>query len=165
MSKHGFWVEWSSSLDNNESSHEGDTPQEKRQRLSNPADAVEAKLSKLVDIKDCWIYLRVKKHLILRSKTCDPAKFTKYLMPRGSEPRGTKNKIELKENEWLYPSPRCSIPQVSNTMVSASNAQSERINKGKLAPAATKLTKIEEKIFNAKSTKASSDVFNLTFGQ
>ncbi|KAE8671746.1 Detected protein of confused Function [Hibiscus syriacus] len=53
MWKKGSWVEWSS-FDNNESSHEGDTPQEKRQRLSSPA--VEAKgkdkLSKKDDIKE-----------------------------------------------------------------------------------------------------------------
>ncbi|KAK8266489.1 hypothetical protein V6Z11_D12G245900 [Gossypium hirsutum] len=54
MWKKGSWVEWSSSVDNNESSREGDTPQEKRQRLGSPV--VEAKgkdkLSKNVDIKE-----------------------------------------------------------------------------------------------------------------
>ncbi|KAK8505595.1 hypothetical protein V6N12_038334 [Hibiscus sabdariffa] len=299
MWKEGSWVEWSSSLDNNESSHEGDTPQEKRQRLSNPA--VEAKgkdkLSKNVDIKESGQpddtrlldlsaseeafnigkstrdesktdslrmirtglkkkgsgvvfgvpkpgkkqkFMEVSKHYVAgqRSKTCetsDPAKFTKYLMPRGSELRGTKNKIEPKEKRMAISKPKMlnpgklpsvssrSIPQkdqLPNTMVSepgsvvasdvsksedskshaenisgkpnmefrsfsssdgaaegpvlfssmtfsldappkkasASNAKSERINKGKLAPPARKLAKIEEKIFNGKSTKVSADV-------
>ncbi|KAK8520822.1 hypothetical protein V6N12_004749 [Hibiscus sabdariffa] len=300
MWKKGSWVEWSSSLDNNESSHEGDTPQEKRQRLSNPA--VEAKgkdkLSKNVDIKESGQpddtrlldlsaseeafnigkstkdesktdslrmirtglkkkgsgvvfgvpkpgkkqkFMEVSKHYVAgqSSKTCetsDPAKFTKYLMPRGSEPRGTKNKIEPKEKRMAISKPKIlnpgklpsvssrSIPQkdqLPNTMVSepgsvvasdvsksedskshaenisgkpnmmefrsfsssdgaaegpvlfssmafsldappkkasASNAKSERINKGKLAPPARKLAKTEEKIFNGKSTKVSADV-------
>ncbi|KAJ0105601.1 hypothetical protein Patl1_18472 [Pistacia atlantica] len=33
----GEWVEWSASTENNRASHEGDTPQEKRPRLGNPA--------------------------------------------------------------------------------------------------------------------------------
>ncbi|GMJ06117.1 hypothetical protein HRI_004280700 [Hibiscus trionum] len=300
MWKEGSWVEWSSSLDNNESSHEGDTPQEKRQRISNPA--VEAKgkdkLSKNVDIKESGQpdgtglldlsaseetfnigkstrdeskpdslrmlrtglkkkgpgvvfgvpkpgkkqkFMEVSKHYVAdqSSKTCeasDSTKFTKYLMPRGSEPGGTKNKTEPKEKRMAVSKPKMlnpgklpsvssrSIPQkdhLSNTMVSepgsavasdvskledsishaenipgkpnmmefksfsssdgaakgpvlfssmalsldappkkasASNAKSERISKGKLAPAARKLAKIEEQVFNDKSTKTSSDV-------
>ncbi|GMJ00410.1 G2484-1 protein [Hibiscus trionum] len=300
MWKKGSWVEWSSSLDNNESSHEGDTPQEKRQRLNSPA--VEAKgkdkLSKNVDIKksgqpdDMRLlhlsaseemfnigkstrdeskpdslrmirtglknkgsvvvfgvpepgkkqkFMEVSKHYVAdqSSKTheiSDSAKFTKYLMPRGSEPFKTKNKIEPKEKRMAVSKPKMlkpgklpsvsgrSIPQkddLSNTVASepdsavaldvsksedsishaenmsgkpnmmefrsfsssdgaeegpvlfssmalsldappkkasASNAKSERINKGKLGPAAGKLAKIEEEVFNVISTKTSSDV-------
>ncbi|XVF10851.1 hypothetical protein REPUB_Repub07fG0218500 [Reevesia pubescens] len=54
MWNNGSWVEWSSSRDNNGSSHEGDTPQEKRPRMGSPV--VEAKgkdkLSKSADIKE-----------------------------------------------------------------------------------------------------------------
>ncbi|XP_044485714.1 uncharacterized protein LOC123211201 isoform X2 [Mangifera indica] len=35
--KDGEWIEWSASTENNQASHEGDTPQEKRPRLANPA--------------------------------------------------------------------------------------------------------------------------------
>ncbi|XVE65103.1 hypothetical protein DITRI_Ditri07aG0154700 [Diplodiscus trichospermus] len=56
MWKNGRWVEWSSFQDNNGSSHEGDSPQEKRPRLGSPS--VEAKgkekLSKNVDNKESW---------------------------------------------------------------------------------------------------------------
>ncbi|XP_022736145.1 uncharacterized protein LOC111289397 isoform X2 [Durio zibethinus] len=41
MWANGSWVEWSSSQDNNGSTHEGDTPQEKRPRIGSPL--VEAK--------------------------------------------------------------------------------------------------------------------------
>ncbi|XP_039022654.1 uncharacterized protein LOC120155144 isoform X2 [Hibiscus syriacus] len=299
MWKKGSWVEWSS-FDNNESSHEGDTPQEKRQRLSSPA--VEAKgkdkLSKNVDIKESGQpedtrlldlsasegtfnigkstrdeskpdslrmirtglkkkgsgvvfgvpkpgkkqkFMEVSKHYVADQsskthETSDSAKFTKYLMPRGSEPHGTKSKIEPKEKRMAVSKTKIlkpgklpsvsnrSIPQMddlSNTMVSepdsagasdvsklegsishaenisgkpnmmefksfsssdgaaegpvlfssmalsldappkkasASNAKSERINKGKLAPVSGKLAKFEEKAFNHDSTKTSSDV-------
>ncbi|PPS11846.1 hypothetical protein GOBAR_AA08804 [Gossypium barbadense] len=297
MWKKGSWVEWSSSVDNNESSREGDTPQEKRQRLGSPA--VEAKgkhkFSKNVDIKESGKpddtklldlsankeifnigkstrdeskpdslkmirtglkkkgsgvvfgvpkpgkkqkFMEVSKHYVADQsskthETSDSAKFTKYLMPQGSEPRGTKNKIEpkrmavskpkiLKSGKLPSVSSR-SIPQknyLSNTMVSepesvvasdvskledsvshaenvsgkptlmefrsfsssdgaaegpvlfssvavssdvplkktsASNAKSERINKGKFAPSGGKLAKIEEKVFNDDTTKTSSE--------
>ncbi|XP_052879023.1 uncharacterized protein LOC108479142 isoform X3 [Gossypium arboreum] len=297
MWKKGSWVEWSSFVDNNESSREGDTPQEKRQRLGSPA--VEAKgkdkFSKNVDIKESGKpddtklldlsankeifnigkstrdeskpdslkmirtglkkkgsgvvfgvpkpgkkqkFMEVSKHYVADQsskthETSDSAKFTKYLMPQGSEPRGTKNKIEpkrmavskpkiLKSGKLPSVSSR-SIPQknyLSNTMVSepesvvasdvskledsvshaenvsgkptlmefrsfsssdgaaegpvlfssvavssdaplkktsASNAKSERINKGKFAPSGGKLEKIEEKVFNDDTTKTSSE--------
>ncbi|XP_039046889.1 uncharacterized protein LOC120187173 isoform X2 [Hibiscus syriacus] len=194
MWKKGSWVEWSS-FDNNESSHEGDTPQEKRQRLSSPA--VEAKgkdkLSKNDDIKESGQpddtrsldlsasegtfnigkstrderkpdslrmirtglkkkgsgvvfgvpkpgkkqkFMEVSKHYVADQsskthETSDSAKFTKYLMPRGSKPRGTRSKIEPKEKRMAVSKPKIlkpgklpsvsrSIPQddLSNTMVS-----------------------------------------------
>ncbi|XP_016736904.1 uncharacterized protein [Gossypium hirsutum] len=297
MWKKGSWVEWSSSVDNNESSREGDTPQEKRQRLGSPV--VEAKgkdkLSKNVDIKESGKpddtklldlsankeifnigkstrdeskpdslrmirtglkkkgsgvvfgvpkpgkkqkFMEVSKHYVADQsskthETSDSAKFTKYLMPQGSEPRGTKNKIEpklmavskpkiLKSGKLPSVSSR-SIPQknyLPNTMISepdsvvasdvskledsashaenvsgkpnlmefrsfsssdgaaegpvlfssvavssdaslkktpASNAKSERINKGKFAPSGGKLAKIEENVFNDDTTKTSSE--------
>ncbi|MBA0593335.1 hypothetical protein Gorai_010284 [Gossypium raimondii] len=297
MWKKGSWVEWSSSVDNNESSREGDTPQEKRQRLGSPV--VEAKgkdkLSKNVDIKESGKpddtklldlsankeifnigkstrdeskpdslrmirtglkkkgsgvvfgvpkpgkkqkFMEVSKHYVADQsskthETSDSAKFTKYLMPQGSEPRGTKNKIEpkrmavskrkiLKPGKLPSVSSR-SIPQknyLPNTMVSepdsvvasdvskledsvshaenvsgkpnlmefrsfsssdgaaegpvlfssvavssdaplkktsASNAKSERINKGKFAPSGGKLAKIDENVLNDDTTKTSSE--------
>ncbi|PPD82419.1 hypothetical protein GOBAR_DD20634 [Gossypium barbadense] len=297
MWKKGSWVEWSSSVDNNESSREGDTPQEKRQRLGSPV--VEAKgkdkLSKNVYIKESGKpddtklldlsankeifnigkstrdeskpdslrmihtglkkkgsgvvfgvpkpgkkqkFMEVSKHYVADQsskthETSDSAKFTKYLMPQGSEPRGTKNKIEpklmavskpkiLKSGKLPSVSSR-SIPQknyLPNTMISepdsvvasdvskledsashaenvsgkpnlmefrsfsssdgaaegpvlfssvavssdaslkktpASNAKSERINKGKFAPSGGKLAKIEENVFNDDTTKTSSE--------
>ncbi|XP_038995867.1 uncharacterized protein LOC120120262 [Hibiscus syriacus] len=299
MWKKGSWVECSRSLDNNESSHEGDTQQEKRKKFSIPT--VEAKgkdkLSKNVDIKESGQpvdtrlldlsaseeifnigkstrdegkpdslrmictglkkkasgvvfgvpkpgkkqkYMEVSKHYVADKsskthETNDSDKLTKYLMRRGSEPHGTKNKIESKEKQMAVSKPKMlkpgkllsvssrSIPQkddLSSTMVSehdsavasdvskledsishenvsgkpnmmelrsfpssdgaaegpvlfssmaisqdappkrasASNAKSERINKGKLAPAAGKLAKIEEEVFNGDSPKTSSDV-------
>ncbi|XWS49726.1 hypothetical protein CRYUN_Cryun12cG0027800 [Craigia yunnanensis] len=298
MWNNGSWVEWSSSRDNNDSSREGDTPQEKRLRLGSPA--VEAKgkdkHSKNVDIKGSWKpdgtrlldlsasekifnigkstrdeskphslrmirtglkkegsrvifgvpkpgkkrkFMEVSKHYVADQsskthETNDSIKFTKYLMPRGPEPRGTKNKIEPKEKRMAVSKPKVlksgklpsvasrTIPQkdnLSNTMVSepddavasdvskfkdsvshaenisgkhsmmefrsfsssdgaaegpvlfssvalssdaktsTSNAKSERINKGKLAPAARRLAKIEEeKVFNGNSTKTISEV-------
>ncbi|XWS62004.1 hypothetical protein CRYUN_Cryun07bG0173700 [Craigia yunnanensis] len=301
MWKNSSWVEWSTSRDNNGSSHEGDTPQEKRPRIGSPV--VEAKgkdkLSKSVDIKESGKpddtilldlsasekifnigkstrdeskpaslrmirtglkkegsrvifgvpkpgkkrkFMEVSKHYVADQsskthETSDSAKFTQYLMPRGSEPRGTKNKIEPKEKRMAVSKPKVlksgilpsvssrTIPQkdnLSNTLVSepddtvaasvskfkdslshvenisgkhnlmefrsfsssdgaaegpvlfssvalssdappkrtsASNAKSERINKGKLAPAAGKLAKIEEeKVFNGNSTKTISEV-------
>ncbi|KAK8538155.1 hypothetical protein V6N12_044292 [Hibiscus sabdariffa] len=300
MWKEGSWVEWSSSLDNNESSHEGDTPQEKRQRLSSPV--VEAKgkekLSKNADIKNSGQpddmrflhlseseeifnigkstrddskpdslrmvrtglkkkgsgvvfgvpkpgkkqkFMEVSKHYVADQsskthETSDSAKFSKYLMPRGSEPFGTKSKIEPNEKRMAVSKPKMlkpgklpsvssrSIPRnddLSDTVVtepdsavasdvsksedsishaenmsgkpnimefrsfsssdgvgegpvlfsstalsidappkkaSASNAKSERVNKGKLGPAAVKLAKIQEEVLNGDSTKAISDV-------
>ncbi|KAK8658209.1 hypothetical protein V6N13_036420 [Hibiscus sabdariffa] len=300
MWKKGSWVEWSSSLDNNESSHEGDTPQEKRQRLSSPV--VEAKgkdkLSKKSDIKNSgqpddmrFLHLSASEEIFnidkstrdeskpdslrmvrtgLKKKgsgvvfgvpkpgkkqkfmevskhyhadqssktheTSDSAKFSKYLMPRGSEPCGTKNKIEPNEKRMAVSKPKMlkpgKLPSVSSRRIprkddlsdtvvsepdsavasdvsksedsishvenmagkpnimefrsfsssggeaegpvlfssmalsldappkkaSATNAKSERINKGKLGPAAEKLAKIEEEVFNVDSIKTSSDV-------
>ncbi|XVE57637.1 hypothetical protein DITRI_Ditri04bG0106000 [Diplodiscus trichospermus] len=174
MWKNGSWVEWSSSRDINGSSHEGDTPQEKRPRRGSPV--VEAKgkdkLSKNVDIKESWKpddtrlldlsasekifnigkstrdeskpdslrmirtglkkegsrvifgvpkpgkkrkFMEVSKHYVadLSSKTHetdDSAKLTKYLMPQGSEPRGTKNKIEPKEKRMAVSKPKVLKP-------------------------------------------------------
>ena len=187
-------------------------------------------------------FMEVSKHYVADQsskthETSDSAKFTKYLMPQGSESHGTKNKIEPKEKRMAVSKPKVlksgklpsvssrTIPQkdnLSNTMVSepdyavasnvskfkdsvshaenisgkhnivefrsfsssdgaaegpvlfsslalssdappkktsTSNAKSERINKGKLAPAAGKLAKIEEeKVFNGNSTKTISEV-------
>ncbi|XP_022719064.1 uncharacterized protein LOC111277105 isoform X2 [Durio zibethinus] len=52
--KNGSWVEWSTSRDNNGSSQEGDTPQEKRPRIGGPVVETKGKdkLSKRVDIKE-----------------------------------------------------------------------------------------------------------------
>ncbi|XP_021281560.1 uncharacterized protein LOC110414569 isoform X3 [Herrania umbratica] len=197
MWKNGSWVEWSSSGDNNVSSHEGDTPREKRLRVGSPT--VEAKgkdkLSKGVDIKESGKpddtrlldlsaserifnigkstrdeskpdslrmirtglqkegsrvifgvpkpgkkrkFMEVSKHYVADQsskthETSDSAKITKYLMPQGSGPRGTKNKIELKVKRMAVSKPKVlksgkppsvssrSIPQkdnLSNTMVS-----------------------------------------------
>ncbi|EOY24313.1 G2484-1 protein, putative isoform 5 [Theobroma cacao] len=197
MWKNGSWVEWSSSGDNNVSSHEGDTPQEKRLRVGSPT--VEAKgkdkLSKGVDIKESGKpddtrlldfsaserifnigkstrdeskpdslrmirtglqkegsrvifgvpkpgkkrkFMEVSKHYVADQsskthETSDSAKITKYLMPQRSGPRGTKNKIELKEKRMAVSKPKVlksgkppsvssrTIPQkdnLSNTMVS-----------------------------------------------
>ncbi|XP_052887944.1 uncharacterized protein LOC108469522 isoform X4 [Gossypium arboreum] len=54
--KNGSWVEGSSFQDNNGSSHEGDTPQEKRPRIGGPVveGRVEDKLSKSLDLKESW---------------------------------------------------------------------------------------------------------------
>ncbi|KAL4326077.1 hypothetical protein GQ457_11G022570 [Hibiscus cannabinus] len=54
MWKNGSWVEMSGSQDNNGSSHEGDTPQEKRPRINSPVVETEDKLSKCFDLKESW---------------------------------------------------------------------------------------------------------------
>ncbi|KAG8486657.1 hypothetical protein CXB51_020039 [Gossypium anomalum] len=159
--KNGSWVEGSSFQDNNGSSHEGDTPQEKRPRIGGPVVEArgEDKLSKSLDLKESWKpgdmrlldlsdneklfnigrstrdenkpdslkmvrtglkkegsrvifgvpkpgkkrkFMEVSKHYVADQsgkthETSDSAKFTKYLMPQGSEPRETKNKIEPKD--------------------------------------------------------------------
>ncbi|XWS38584.1 hypothetical protein CRYUN_Cryun19dG0143900 [Craigia yunnanensis] len=210
MWKNGSWVEWSSSRNNNGSSHEGDTPQEKRLRLGSPA--VEAKgkdkLSKNVEIKESWKpddtrlldlsasekifnigkstkdeskpdslrmkrtglkkegsrvifgvpkpgkkrkFMEVSKHYVADQsskthETSDSAKFTKYLMPQGSEPHGTKNKIEPKEKRMAVSKPKVlksgklpsvssrTIPRkenLSNTMVSEHDAVGSNVSKFK----------------------------------
>ncbi|XWS49115.1 hypothetical protein CRYUN_Cryun13aG0136100 [Craigia yunnanensis] len=203
-------------------------------------------------------FMEVSKHYVADQsskthETSDSTKFTKYLMPQGSEPHGTKNKIESKGKRMAVSKPKVlksgkppsvssrTIPQkdnLSNIVVSepgktvaadvskfkdsvshdetvaadvpkfkdsvshaenisgkhnivefrsfsssdgaaegpvlfssvglssdappkktsTSNAKSERINKGKLAPAAGKLAKIEEKVFNGNSTKTMSEI-------
>ncbi|OMO52474.1 hypothetical protein COLO4_37161 [Corchorus olitorius] len=188
-------------------------------------------------------FMEVSKHYVADQsskshETSDPAKFTKYLMPQGSGPRGTKGKIEPKEKRMAVSKPKVlksgkppsvssrTIPQkdnLSNSLVSepdddalasdvskfkdstshsenisgkqsmmefrsfsssdriaegpflfssvglstdappkkasTSNARSERNNKGKLAPAAGRLTKVEEeKVFNGNSSKTTPDV-------
>ncbi|TYH59290.1 hypothetical protein ES332_D08G213000v1 [Gossypium tomentosum] len=159
--KNGSWVEGSSFQDTNGSSHEGDTPQEKRPRIGGPVVEArgEDKLSKSLDRKESWKpgdmrlldlsdnekifnigrstrdenkpdslkmvrtglkkegsrvifgvpkpgkkrkFMEVSKHYVADQsgkthETSDSAKFTKYLMPQGSEPRETKNKIEPKD--------------------------------------------------------------------
>ncbi|KAL1060691.1 hypothetical protein V6Z11_1Z077700 [Gossypium hirsutum] len=159
--KNGSWVEGSSFQDNNGSSHEGDTPQEKRPRIGGPVveGRGEDKLSKSLDLKESWKpgdmrlldlsdnekifnigrstrdenkpdslkmvrtglkkegsrvifgvpkpgkkrkFMEVSKHYVAdqSGKTheiSDSAKFSKYLMPQGSEPREMKNKIEPKD--------------------------------------------------------------------
>ncbi|KAA3469084.1 pheromone-processing carboxypeptidase kex1 [Gossypium australe] len=159
--KNGSWVEGSSFQDNNGSSHEGDTPQEKRPRIGGPVVEArgEDKLSKSLDLKESWKpgdmrlldlsdnekifnigrssrdenkpdslkmvrtglkkegsrvifgvpkpgkkrkFMEVSKHYVADQsgkthETSDSAKFSKYLMPQGSEPRETRNKIEPKD--------------------------------------------------------------------
>ncbi|GMJ15073.1 hypothetical protein HRI_005176500 [Hibiscus trionum] len=157
--KSGNWVEWSSSGDNNGSSHEGDTPLEKRPRISSPeVDTIEEGTrgfdneesekpddtrlldlpvgEKLFNIGKCTRdesklgsqrmkrsglkkegsrvifgvpkpgkkrkFMEVSKHYVAdqSSRTrerSDSATFTKSSMPRGSEPSGTKHRIEPKE--------------------------------------------------------------------
>ncbi|MBA0854432.1 hypothetical protein Goshw_030313, partial [Gossypium schwendimanii] len=159
--KNGSWVEGSSFQDTNGSSHEGDTPKEKRPRIGGPVVEArgEDKLSKSLDLKESWKpgdmrlldlsdnekifnigrstrdenkpdslkmvrtglkkegsrvifgvpkpgkkrkFMEVSKHYVADQsgkthETSDSAKFTKYLMPQGSEPRETKNKIEPKD--------------------------------------------------------------------
>ncbi|XVF51759.1 hypothetical protein PTKIN_Ptkin04bG0210300 [Pterospermum kingtungense] len=301
MWKDGNWVEWSTSQDNNGPSHEGDTPQEKRPRISSPVAEAEGKdmPSESVDIKgseksdDIRLldlsagekifnigkctrdeskpaslrmartglkkegsrvifgvpkpgkkrkFMEVSKHYDADpsskiQETSDSAKFTKYLMPQVSEPRGTKNNIEPKEKRAAVPKPKVlksgkppsvssrTIPQKdnsSNTVVSESNdtvatdasklkdsashaenmsgkqnimefrsfsssdgaaegpvlfssvapssdappkkvssstSKFDRISKGKLAPAAGKLAKVEEeKVLNGNSTKTTAEV-------
>ncbi|XP_022758642.1 uncharacterized protein LOC111305376 isoform X3 [Durio zibethinus] len=187
-------------------------------------------------------FMEVSKHYVADQsskthETSDSAKFTKYLLPLGSEPCGTKNKIEPKEKRMAVSKPKVlksgklpsfssrTIPQkdnLSNTMVSepdvavasdvskfkdfeshaenisgkhnmmefgsfsssegaaggpflfssvafssdvlprktsTSTAKSEQIIRGKLAPAAGRLAKIEEeKVFDGNSTRTISEV-------
>ncbi|KAK8692878.1 hypothetical protein V6N13_070482 [Hibiscus sabdariffa] len=266
--KTGNWVEWSSSGDNNGSSHEGDTPLEKRPRIGSPVvDTVEEGTrgfdneesekpddtrlldlpvgEKLFNIGKCTRdesklasqrmkrsglkkegsrvifgvpkpgkkrkFMEVSKHYVAdqSSRTherSDSAKFTKNSIPRGSEPSGTKHKIEPKEKRMAVFKPKVlksgkppsvssrTIPQKDSlssnvgsepddaenisgehntefrsfsssdgaaegpvlfssvavssdappAKASVSNAKSERISKGKLAPASGKLAKVDD---------------------
>ncbi|MBA0559463.1 hypothetical protein Golob_016425, partial [Gossypium lobatum] len=167
MWKDGNWVEWSSSGDNDGSSHEGDTPLEKRPRIGSPVIENKEDSSKCFDSKESEKpdntrlldltagekifnigkstrdeskpgslrmkrsglkkegsrvifgvpkpgkkrkFMEVSKHYVAdRSSrtlgTSDSAKFTKYSMPRGSEP-GTKNKTEPKEKRNVISKPK-----------------------------------------------------------
>ncbi|KAK8703216.1 hypothetical protein V6N13_021542 [Hibiscus sabdariffa] len=166
--KTGNWVEWSSSGDNNGSSHVGDTPLEKRPRIGSPVvDTVEEGTrgfdneesekpddtrlldlpvgEKLFNIGKCTRdesklgsqrmkrsglkkegsrvifgvpkpgkkrkFMEVSKHYVAdqSSRTHErsaSAKFTKNSMPRGSEPSGTKQKIEPKEKRMAVFKPK-----------------------------------------------------------
>ncbi|MBA0740915.1 hypothetical protein Gogos_014098, partial [Gossypium gossypioides] len=167
MWKDGNWVEWSSSGDNDGSSHEGDTPLEKRPRIGSPVIENKEDSTKCFDSKESEKpdntrlldltagekifnigkstrdeskpgslrmkrsglkkegsrvifgvpkpgkkrkFMEVSKHYVAdRSSrtlgTSDSAKFTKYSMPRGSEP-GTKNKTEPKEKRNVISKPK-----------------------------------------------------------
>ncbi|XP_052480009.1 uncharacterized protein LOC105801960 isoform X2 [Gossypium raimondii] len=167
MWKDGNWVEWSCCGDNDGSSHEGDTPLEKRPRIGSPVIQNKEDSTKCFDSKESEKpdntrlldltagekifnigkstrdeskpgslrmkrsglkkegsrvifgvpkpgkkrkFMEVSKHYVAdRSSrtlgTSDSAKFTKYSMPRGSEP-GTKNKTEPKEKRNVISKPK-----------------------------------------------------------
>ncbi|MBA0786882.1 hypothetical protein Gotri_025608 [Gossypium trilobum] len=167
MWKDGNWVEWSSCGDNDGSTHEGDTPLEKRPRMGSPVIENKEDSTKCFDSKESEKpdntrlldltagekifnigkstrdeskpgslrmkrsglkkegsrvifgvpkpgkkrkFMEVSKHYVAdRSSrtlgTSDSAKFTKYSMPRGSEP-GTKNKTEPKEKRNVISKPK-----------------------------------------------------------
>ncbi|KAK9039974.1 hypothetical protein V6N11_015156 [Hibiscus sabdariffa] len=181
--KNGNWVEWSSSGDNDGSSHEGDTPLEKRKRIGSPVVDTKDKGTKSFDheesekpddtrlldlpvgekifnIGKCTRdesklgsqrmkrsglkkegsrvifgvpkpgkkrkFMEVSKHYVADQssrthETGDSAKFTKYSMPRGSEPSGTKNKIEPKGKRMAVSKPKVlksgKAPSVSSRTV------------------------------------------------
>ncbi|KAK8323653.1 hypothetical protein V6Z12_A12G247800 [Gossypium hirsutum] len=217
MWKKGSWVEWSSFVDNNESSREGDTPQEKRQRLGSPA--VEAKgkdkFSKNVDIKESGKpddtklldlsankeifnigkstrdeskpdslkmirtglkkkgsgvvfgvpkpgkkqkFMEVSKHYVADQsskthETSDSAKFTKYLMPQGSEPRGTKNKIEPKRMAVSKPKILKSgkLPSVSSRSIPQKNYLSNTMVSEPESVVASDVSKLEDSVSHAEN--------------
>ncbi|OMO93236.1 hypothetical protein COLO4_17037 [Corchorus olitorius] len=169
---------------NGSSHEVGDTPQEKRVRVGSPAVEAKGKdkLSKSVDIKESGkpddtrlLDLSASERIFnIGKSTRDESKPDSLRMLRTglqkegsrlvfgvpkpgkkrvygrSGPRGTKGKIEPKEKRMAVSKPKMYPPKKAST----SNARSKRNNKGKLAPAAGRLTKVEEeKVFNGNSSK------------
>ncbi|KAK8687548.1 hypothetical protein V6N13_086356 [Hibiscus sabdariffa] len=81
-------------------------------------------------------FMEVSKHYVADQssrthETGDSAKFTKYLMPRGSEPSGTKNKIEPKGKRMAVSKPKVlksgKAPSVSSRTVPQKESLSSNV--------------------------------------